>query len=82
MTQTDHYTAIASEGSAVPTLLCGHCHSTLSRGRIFRNGGQRSFNVSCQTVALCPADDCGALNCCDAALARLDGACDLISEAC
>ena len=35
----------------------------------------------CQTLALCSADDCGALNCCDAALARLDDPDELFSKA-
>lgn len=81
MTQTEHFHAIASENSAVPTLLCGHCRSTLSRGRIFRNGEQHVYGIRCHTIALCSADDCGALNCCDAALARLGGAEDLINKA-
>lgn len=81
MTQTEHYHAIAAKSSAVPTLLCGHCHSTLSRGRIFRNGEQQAYGISCETIALCSADDCGALNCCDTALAGLDGAAELVSEA-
>ncbi len=81
MTQTEHFHAIAAESSAVPTLLCGHCRSIISRGRIFRNGEQQAYGISCQTIALCSADDCGALNCCDAALARLEDGEDLISEA-
>ncbi|PXX90151.1 hypothetical protein DIT71_11595 [Marinobacter vulgaris] len=81
MTHTEHYQAIAAKSSAVPTLLCGHCRSTLSRGRIFRNGERYSFDIDCHTVALCSADDCGVLNCCDEALAGLDGAADLISKA-
>ncbi len=81
MTHTEHYHAIASESSAVPTLLCGHCRSILSRGRIFRNGEQDVYGISCHTIALCSADDCGALNCCDAALAQLECGEDLISKA-
>ncbi|MDL0430683.1 hypothetical protein QPM17_06080 [Marinobacter sp. TBZ242] len=81
MTQPEHYHAIASESSAVPTLLCGHCRSPLSRGRIFHHGEQHLYGISCHTVALCSADDCGALNCCDAALERLEGGDDLISKA-
>ncbi|WP_434050325.1 hypothetical protein [Marinobacter salarius] len=81
MQQTEHYNAIASESSAVPTLLCGHCRSTLSRSRIFRNEEIRPHNDHCQTLALCSADDCGALNCCDAALARLDDPDELFSKA-
>ena len=72
MTQTQHYTALLAEGSAVPTLLCGHCHSILSRARIFRNEGDQHQNMECQTIGLCSADDCGAVNCCDDALARVD----------
>ncbi|KPP98238.1 hypothetical protein [Marinobacter sp. HL-58] len=81
MTQTEHYHAIAAESSAVPTLLCGHCRSTLSRNRIFHNGEGQTYGINCHTIALCSADDCGALNCCDAALAGLGGAADLISKA-
>ncbi|WP_336367233.1 hypothetical protein [Marinobacter sp. C2H3] len=71
MSEPNHYHALLAEGSAVPTLLCGRCHSILSRSRISRNrnaqpGGQ------CQTIGLCSADDCGAVNCCDDALARID----------
>ena len=81
MQLTEHYNAIASESSAVPTLLCGHCRSTLSRSRIFRNEELRPRNDHCQTLALCSADDCGALNCCDAALARLDDPDELFRKA-
>jgi len=81
MQHTDYYSAIASEGSAVPTLLCGHCRSTLSRSRIFRNEEHPSQGSHCQTLALCSADDCGALNCCDSALARLDDPDELFSKA-
>lgn len=81
MTHTEHYQATAAQTCAVPTLLCGHCRSTLSRSRIFRNGGQLSYGINCHTIALCSADDCGALNCCDAALAGLEGAAELISKA-
>lgn len=66
------YTALVAEGSAVPTLLCGHCHSILSRARIFRNDGDDIRDVECMTVGLCSADDCGAVNCCDAAMASID----------
>ncbi|NMT64054.1 hypothetical protein [Marinobacter orientalis] len=81
MTDTEHYHAIAAQSSAVPTLLCGRCRSTLSRGRIFRNGERHNFDINCDTVALCSADDCGALNCCDEALKGLEGAAELISKA-
>ncbi len=81
MTHTEHYHAIAAESSAIPTLLCGHCRSTLSRGRIFRNGEQHTYGINCHTIALCSADDCRALNCCDTALAGLEGAADLVSKA-
>lgn len=66
------YTALVAEGSAVPTLLCGHCQSILSRARIFRNEGDHFLDIECTTVGLCSADDCGAVNCCDAAMARID----------
>lgn len=68
----EHYTATLAEGSAVPTLICGHCHSTLSRARIFRNEGNKYYDASCRTIGLCSADDCGAVNCCDTALAQLE----------
>ncbi|WP_171040782.1 hypothetical protein [Marinobacter alexandrii] len=66
------YTAYLAEGSTVPTLLCGHCRSILSRARIFRNEGDNQRETECQTIGLCSADDCGAVNCCDAAMARID----------
>ncbi len=72
MTNTTHYTAILAEGSAVPTLLCGHCRSILSRTRIFKNQGDGHQDIHCNTIGLCSADDCGAVNCCDDALARID----------
>lgn len=70
----DHaiYQADLARGSVNPTFVCGHCQSTLSRSRIFRNEGANRFDVACQTIGLCSADDCGALNCCDAAVANLD----------
>lgn len=72
MANADHFEAILAEGMAVPTLLCGHCNSTLSRARIFANKGDDRYDVPCQTIALCSADDCGALNCCDQAVSQLD----------
>ncbi|MEX2476195.1 hypothetical protein [Marinobacter sp.] len=72
MNKQEHYNALAAEGSAVPMLLCGHCHSTLPRARIFRNEGEHFQGIGCQTIGLCSADDCGAVNCCDEALAQLD----------
>jgi hypothetical protein len=72
MTEHQRYTALLAEGSAVPTLLCGHCHSILSRARIFRNDGNQHQPGGCRTIGLCSADDCGAVNCCDEALARVD----------
>ncbi|WP_286221945.1 hypothetical protein [Marinobacter apostichopi] len=66
------YTAHLAEGSTVPTLLCGHCRSILSRARIFRNQGDKQHDAECQTIGLCSADDCGAVNCCDAAMAHID----------
>jgi len=72
MSKQEHFKAIAAEGSAVPMLLCGHCHSTLPRARLFRNDSDRYNEAGCQTIGLCSADDCGAVNCCDEALASLD----------
>lgn len=72
MSDDTHYTAILAEGSAVPTLLCGHCRSILSRNRIFGNQGDDYLDIHCHTIGLCSADDCGAVNCCDEALARID----------
>lgn len=72
MTEQQHFTALLAEGSAVPTLLCGHCRSILSRTRIFRNEGSHHQDIACNTIAICSADDCGAVNCCDEAMAQLD----------
>ncbi|PHQ14998.1 hypothetical protein [Marinobacter profundi] len=72
MTDNHHYHAILAQGSAVPTLLCGHCQSTLSRSRVFRNAGQWDIAPGCDTIGLCSADDCGAVNCCDEALGKLE----------
>ena len=52
MTDNNHYTAILAQGSAVPTLLCGHCHSILSRARIFRNQGDAHQAIECNTIGL------------------------------
>ena len=81
MSQQQHYTALLAEGSAVPTLLCGHCHSILSRARIFRNEGNNQQDIECQTIALCSADDCGAVNCCDEAMSRIDNPEELLGVA-
>lgn len=72
MTQHQHFNAFLAERSAVPTLLCGHCRSILSRTRIFRNQGDNHQDICCDTIGLCSADDCGAVNCCDEALAQVD----------
>lgn len=72
MDKQEHYQALLAEGHAIPTLLCGHCHSTLSRSRIFCNQGEARVNAPCETLAVCSADDCGALNCCDSALSQLE----------
>ncbi|MBB5322684.1 hypothetical protein [Marinobacter oulmenensis] len=72
MTQNNYYTAILAERSAVPTLLCGHCHSILSRARIFRNEGDQHQDIECQVIGLCSADDCRAVNCCDEAMEKLE----------
>lgn len=72
MTIDDHYTARLAQNSAVPTLLCGHCDSILSRARIFRNLDDDQYGRQCRVIALCSADDCGAVNCCDSALEKVD----------
>jgi len=72
MNEQHFYIALVAEGSAVPTLLCGHCRSILSRARIFRNEGDHQRDMECRTIGLCSADDCGAVNCCDDAMARLE----------
>lgn len=72
MTQHDYFIAIRAQGCAVPTLLCGHCNSTLSRARVLCNEGRARLDITCQTIGLCSADDCGAVNCCDAAMAEID----------
>lgn len=82
MTQNNHYTAILAARSAVPTMLCGHCHSILSRARVFRNQGDNQQNIGCSVLAVCSADDCGNLNCCDEALARIDNPERLFDIAC
>lgn len=74
MTTHHRYHAILAQGSAVPRLLCGHCNSILSRARISRNPGSDHQDIQCNTIGLCPADDCGAVNCCDDALAQIDDA--------
>lgn len=72
MQEHEIYHAQLAKGSVTPTFVCGHCHSTLSRARILRNEGRNRFDIACQTIGLCSADDCGAVNCCDAAVASLD----------
>lgn len=72
MSQHEYFIAVLAEGCAVPTLLCGHCNSTLSRTRISRNEGRSRLDITCQTIGLCSADDCGAVNCCDTAMAEID----------
>ncbi|SFM74545.1 hypothetical protein [Marinobacter zhejiangensis] len=72
MKKHQHFEATLAPASAVPTLLCGHCQSTLSRARMFTNEGENRYDIPCQIIALCPADDCGALNSCDAAMAQLE----------
>lgn len=64
----DFYVASLAKKSTVPTLLCGHCSSVLSRERIFANEGEERINIDCNFIGLCSADDCGAINCCDLAL--------------
>lgn len=82
MTHNNYYTALLAERSAVPTLLCGHCHSILSRARIFRNEGNNKQDFDCDVLALCSADDCGAVNCCDEAMARIEDPKRLLDIAC
>jgi hypothetical protein len=72
MTAREEFQAKLAESSTVPTLLCGHCGSILSRARIFRNENGESIDSSCQIIGLCSADDCGALNCCDKALTEVE----------
>lgn len=81
MVKEEHFEARVAERSVVPTLLCGHCGSILSRARVFRNQGAQRFELSCDVVGLCQADDCGALNCCDAALANLDNPSSIVDIA-
>lgn len=64
----DFYVAQLAEHSTVPTLLCGHCQSILSPNRIFSNEGDDAYDLPCDTIGLCSADDCGAVNCCDEAM--------------
>ncbi|MCG7201000.1 hypothetical protein MD273_14795 [Marinobacter pelagius] len=82
MTEQTHYNAILAVGSAVPTLLCGHCRSILSRARMFRNEGENQQDIQCQVLALCPADDCGAVNCCDDAMTEIENPDLLLDLAC
>lgn len=68
----DFYTARLAENSTVPTLLCGHCRSILPAKRIFANEGENRYDLPCDTIGLCSADDCGAVNCCDEAMRAAD----------
>ncbi|PAV26017.1 hypothetical protein C8D92_10153 [Tamilnaduibacter salinus] len=72
MKDEQHYEARLARGNVVPTLLCGHCESVIPKARIFSNEGDRYQDVDCDTVGLCFADDCGAVNCCDNAMKELD----------
>lgn len=72
MSSHEHYQALLAEGTALPTLLCGHCRSILSRARIFQSDDSQHRGTECRVIGLCSADDCGAVNCCDAALAHID----------
>lgn len=81
MTEQDHFQARLAEGSVVPTLLCGHCSSILSRAKIFRNKGDKERAIRCDYIGICSADDCGALNCCDQALEQLDNPTSIIDMA-
>ncbi|QSP96501.1 hypothetical protein LPB19_07365 [Marinobacter salinisoli] len=81
MNEQQIFNAVAAENSAVPTLLCGHCHSTLSRAKIFRTEGGELPNVNCQTIGYCSADDCGAVNCCDEAMSAFENSEQLLGLA-
>lgn len=74
MDKQDVYTARLADHSVLPTLICGHCSSMLSKTRMFVNEGKKKVDVSSRIVAYCSADDCGAVNCCDEALRTLDDA--------
>lgn len=62
------YIATLAKNNTVPTLLCGHCGSILSRAKIFANEDNNRYDLDCKTIGLCSADDCGAANNCDNAL--------------
>ncbi len=66
----DLYTAQLAKHSTIPTLLCGHCQSILPQARIFTNRGENRYDLPCDTIGLCSADDCGAVNCCDQAMGQ------------
>lgn len=68
MSKQEVYKARLADHSVLPTLLCGHCNSMLSKTRVFVNEGSAKVDVSSYIVAYCSADDCGAVNCCDEAL--------------
>lgn len=72
MKKQEVYKARLADHSVLPTLVCGHCSSILSKTRVFVNEGNDKVNVSSRIVAYCSADDCGAVNCCDEALRDLD----------
>lgn len=68
----DFYIAKLAPNSTIPTLLCGHCQSILSPKRIITNEDKDPRTPSCNIIGLCSADDCGAVNCCDEAMAAAD----------
>lgn len=72
MSKHEHYQATLADTGAMPAFLCGHCGSILSRARIFLNNGDFTDAEHCQTIGLCSADDCGAVNCCDDAMSQLE----------
>lgn len=72
MSKQDVYKARLADHSVLPTLICGHCNSMLSKTRVFVNEGLDKVDVSSHIIAYCSADDCGAVNCCDEALRGLD----------
>lgn len=71
MTQ-EFYEARLAGHAAMPTLRCGRCDSTLSKTRIFPNEGGDRQALACHMLGLCSADDCRAVNCCDAAFREIE----------
>ena len=72
MSIQERYNAQLAENRVIPTFLCGHCSSTIPKARIFRNDGDNRHDMACHTIGLCSADDCGAVNCLDDAMRKLE----------